>query len=1368
MKEINPKKIIALMTGLFFWIQSTAQDNKINFSRLTTKEGLSSNSVCLTLKDRYGFLWVATEDGLNRFDGTTFKIYKHDNKNHKSLNVNHIKTLFEDRSGRLWIGTNGGSLQLYDRRQDCFENFKVTGMSKAITSICEDLEGNIWITSYNGLYILNPKSRLLNKHPAYQQLPEGLRAKPLLYTIKDSRNNIWIGSENGLYVYLKKTGRFQQFLHHENNKSSLADNYITTISEDKQKRIWIGTQNGLSMLQADQKGFKNYKHIPGKQQSISSNLINSIAPENEEKLWIGTENGLDILNLKTGQFRKSRPDKRDRNSLTNKSIRSIYFDNDGISWLATYQGGLNKYDKNFNLFNLRESNVFDQHALSAATVTSFAEYKGKGIFIGTDGGGLNLFHPASGVIDRYSLIPGEGRTLSNLAIMGLEMTITNKLWIGTFLHGAFVLDPATGNVKHFLEGTGPMDLNHNAVFCIKEDSQGNVWMGTNGGGVNIYLPKENRIKKYINPSNQMDNPDFPSNNVIRTIEEDKMGRMWIGTFGSGISVWNPSTEKFSFYNEGNSNLSSNYILSILKDSKGEIWIGTNGAGLHRFDEKTRKFIQISEKRSVINGVIHKVVEDSKGNIWVSTNEGISRFDRKTGKFTHFTHQNGLQNSPFILGAGLSASDGMLYFGGQEGFNYTDPSKLKHNDVVPTVIFTDLKVDNQVILPSENGPIEKPIFQEETIRLQYKQNFSIGFVAINYTNGQQNSYEYKLHGFDKDWINPGNDHTACYTNLDPGTYTLQVRASNNDGVWNKNGRSIKVIVSPPLWRSTPAFIFYLISVVLFLLYIRDQGLRELKRKFALQQERKKSEYLRELDLMKIKFLTNLSHEFRTPIALIVDPVERLIEKIKEPQLSGQLQLIKRNGRRLLNLVNQLLDFRKMEEWELSLHLTEGELISFVREVCESFADLAERKKIDFDFNSDIESFYTRFDADKMERILFNLLSNAFKFTPEEGRINIELMASGEVKSNQEHSISIIVTDSGTGISKESQDRIFDRFFQTDMDPALLNQGTGIGLSIVKEFIKMHGGEISVVSELGRGSRFIVNIPFVLSSPCTQPQEIIGPTSADEYQEPGTISVGAVLKNRPTILIVEDDEDFRFYLKDNLRLYYSIYEASNGKMGWQKALSSHPDLIISDVNMPVMGGIEFGRKLKSDKRTNFIPLILITASDREDGQIKGLASGANDYMTKPFNFAVLYAKINNLLVLNKAFKDTYSRQMQVLPAPMEIVSENEKFLNAVLLYIENNINNSQLSVEKLSQELVMSRVSLYKKILHLTGLTPVEFIRTVKLEKAVLLLEKSDMNIAQIAYHVGFTNPNYFSKAFKDKYKMRASEYIEQKRSMHRTT
>lgn len=1367
--------------GLLFVAKAQRED--INFTSLTTKDGLSSNMVNAILKDRYGLLWLGTEDGLDKFDGHNFTVYRHKPGDPASLQANEILSLHEDKAGNLWVGTSGGSLSLYDRKRDAFINFPSNENGGAIgnnviTSICSDHLGKIWIAHYGGVNILDPITKRISKIPVASGRPDSFFTKISICVFEDSQHRMWIGTDEGLFQFSPKTKSLTQFLHSSLDPESLSGNNINAITEDKKGNIWIGTRGGLSVLKSGNHGFINYRQNGDNARTLSSNVINSIAVDGD-KLWLATAEGLDVMDTQTGEITRFSPDHRNMHSLTAKPVRCVYIDGKGIYWLGTRGGGVNKYDRNLNLFNFVQSNAFDEKGLNAFIVTSFAEDKNGNVYVGTRRQGLSLFDRKTKLFQHFTLQSKRINADNRLAIVALEMSRKNWLMIGTLSDGLFVFDPVSGKYHQLMQGTNAEDLNSNAVFCIKELRNGNKWVGTNGEGINVLNGENKVIVRYTpNPKAGNDVP-LPINGYIRDIEEDRDGNIWIATHGGGIAVYNTTSRKFTIYNTTNSKLPIDKVQSLLEDSRGNIWAGTFGGGLSLFNKNTNQFTTFSEKDGLQNSTVYKILEDKAGLIWVSTNKGISSIDATTKEINNYNYHNGVQNNSFVHGSGLRLSNGALFFGGFEGFNYFNPEYLKKNKNIPPVLITDLRISNQSVAASEDGPITENIAVAKEINLDYKQNFALSFVALNYTSPEQNQYAYKLEGYDKDWNYVGASNVASYTNLAPGEYVFRVKASNNDGVWNTEGTSIKIYVHPPFWLTIYAYVFYAVVIIGLLLYSRYKGIQKLKRKFALEQqrnqaeqERKEAERMHELDRLKIKFLTNLSHEFRTPISLILGPVDKLLSQEENRQSYGQLHMIKRNGRRLLNLVNQLLDFRKMEEHELKLHESKGELVSFVKEVSDSFKDLAERKKIDFVFKSGMDQLHTSFDHDKIERMLFNLLSNAFKFTLEGGQIRLELEKLENDASEQSKTwVSIKVSDTGIGIPKDKKEKIFERFFQHTTATTILNQGTGIGLSITKEFVKMHGGTINVESEVGIGTTFTIRLPFVSLITPKKSSEVLSEKKernieSEQFKElTEEVTKVDLLKSKtemPSVLLVEDNEDFRFYLKDNLRLHYKIFEATNGKEGWQKALAHHPQLIVSDISMPCMDGIELSRKIKSDKRTSHIPVILLTALTGEEDQIRGLKTGASDYITKPFNFEVLNAKIRNLLVLNTTLKNTYTKQIKVVTPDVEIESEDEKLLKNIMLYLEENLTNPQLSVEELSRHIGMSRSSLYSKLLELTGQTPVEFIRSVKLDKAAVLLEKSDMNVAQIGYSVGFSTPNYFAKSFKAKFNMLPSEYMSKMR------
>jgi signal transduction histidine kinase/DNA-binding response OmpR family regulator len=652
-------------------------------------------------------------------------------------------------------------------------------------------------------------------------------------------------------------------------------------------------------------------------------------------------------------------------------------------------------------------------------------------------------------------------------------------------------------------------------------------------------------------------------------------------------------------------------------------------------------------------------------------------------------------------------------------------------------------------------------------LSYKQNFSIDFIALNYTVPYENRYAYKLDGFDKEWNKVGTNNTAVYTNLDPGNYVFRLKAYSEDGSWETPEKIINIVVKPPFWKTYYAYFCYFLMILLAIWVIRRSSVQKLKNEFMRTQERLEMKHLiekerhdaeqkMELEKVKIKFLTNLSHELKTPLTLVLNPIENLMFQENSVERLEMLTLINRNAKRLLNLVNQLLDFRKIETNELTLHSTDGDLITFTQEIVDSFKYIAVRKNISLHFVSTFSNYNTCFDKDKLERILINLLSNAIKFTNDGGNVSLQITADGET------GVKIILRDTGIGLSSDMTDKIFERFFQADNNIDILNQGSGIGLSIAQEFVKLHGGTIRVESEEGVGSAFIIFMPFV---PIDFQQSIVQIPSEQALDSIASFAKKEPPKiEMPVVLIVDDDDDLRAYLVQSLKTKYKIIEASDGRQGWQKALANHPQIIISDVNMPGVDGIEMVRKIKNDNRTKHIPVIMLTVLSEETEQLKGLEAGASDYLTKPFSFHLLNIKIENLLSLNSLLKSTYTKHIQLETPEVEVVSEDEKFLLKFTRYVEEHIENPNLSIEELSKAMFVSRGTLYVKVLSFTGETPVEYVRSLKLKKALSMLQKNDMKISQIAYSVGFSNPNYFARAFKAKYNVSPSEYVTLSKSL----
>ena len=933
------KEFLCIGAILTSALAGTAQTTELNFVNFSNKSGLSSNSINDIIKDRQGYMWFGTETGLNKFDGENFTVYGTKFGDSTSIGGNEIIALAEDKSGNLWVGTDQ-SLSYYDRKNDAFVNYDFVKNSSA-RALAVDSSGDLWVGSYYGLYRFKP-GKGVTRH--YTSKPSGqsqLQSNKIISLFVDSRNLLWIGTPAGLHRYDRSREGFVIYQHSTVDSNSIADNLVRSITEDKSGNLYFATNKGVSQLMAGTTKFRNYR--PGADQhTLSSEQIYKVAFDKSGSLWVGTENGLNILDPVSGMVTRISHEPRNKYSLTGKSVRAIYIDDNGLYWMGGYHSGVNKYDKNLAFFNLAKSNPFDGSGLSAPLVTSFAERSKDEIYVGTDGGGLNLYNRKTKLFTHPQLDPeGKGK-----AILDMEQD-GNNLWVGTFRDGLYVFNMQSGKVTRHFKG-GPNDLSGPDIFCIKKDSKGMIWIGTNGQGINVYDPGNQRFTKF---SDTVDGNKLLGNAYIRAIEEDKEGNIWIGTQGTGVIFYDRVTASLAFLDQDNNQLPSNNVLSIHSDRDNEIWVSTLGGGLVRFDKQKRLFRNVPNLQALANTVIYKILEDSSGKFWASTNAGIINFHKNNSQFKTFTSQNGVQQSDFYRGSGMLTSDGRIFFGGLDGFNFFDPAFLRTNRNVPALVFRDLRISNRSVVPGKNSAISQHISIAEEINLDYKQNFSLDFTTLNYTSPYENRYAYKLEGFDKDWNDIGNRHTAVYTNLDPGDYIFKVKARSDDGLWQSKEKTIRIFVKPPIWLTIYAYIFYVLTALLVLAVVRYMGIQKLKNKFKLQQERqqfsqmleqekRERERQHDFDQQKIKFLTNLSHEFRTPISLILAPADKLVGIETDDEKLEQLGVMRRNARRLLNLVNQLLDFRKLEERELNLFLTDGDLISCIHDVADSFRDIWE--------------------------------------------------------------------------------------------------------------------------------------------------------------------------------------------------------------------------------------------------------------------------------------------------------------------------------------------------------------------------------------------------------------------------------------------
>ncbi|HVM89482.1 MAG TPA: two-component regulator propeller domain-containing protein [Puia sp.] len=1366
-----------------------AQNSLYQFSRIDISQGLSHNSVNCIFKDSRGFFWFGTMSGLNRFDGYNFKTFRHDINNESSIGDDFVARVLEAPDNKLWIYFRAG-MNIYDPVTEKFDRHPQVYLNSIqvpdtnITDIKKDAGGNYWFCdTKTGLYKYDP----LHHHTSH--FFHNPYDTSTLYS--DNIRSIAPCMGNGWWI-IYSDGVIDKMDMHTNKivyrNTGIKKLYQQGISEyhlfaDDQNDLWayIGSNNNAGVFYCNSSTGAIRHIVKGNSaNSLNNDLVNGIVQDDKGLIWIATDHGgLNLIDKKDFSVRYLLNREDDDKSISQNSLTSIYKDNDGIIWVGTFKKGVNYFHNNILKFSLYRKQLLDPSSLTYNDVNRFIEDEKSNLWIGTNGGGLIYFNRQTGKFKQLLHDPNNSNSLCNNVIVSLCMDHEQKLWIGTYYGGLDCFDGKT--FRHYKHNDADStSIGDDRIWDIIEDADKNLWIGTFAAGLELFNRQNNTFRHYKGGV-----PNSVVSSYVNALVDGRNEKLWIGT-GYGLDMLDKKTGNFTHFGHDNNNvsnsLSNDNTLGLIEDSRGLIWVGTRD-GLDVFDPVVKKFRIFRKQDGLPDNVILTIQEDDMHNLWVSTPNGLSNvvisenapIDKLNVQFKNYDESDGLQGKEFNEKAAYKTREGELIFGGANGFNMFNPRNINIIGKQPAVVLTGLqlfnsdvaigeKIDGHIILPQS-------ISVSKEIILRYNENvFSIEFASLGFPVKKNVKYSYILEDFNKQWlIADEKTRKATFTNLDPGDYVFKVRTSDGNGKWGTEVAALGIKILPPFWKTPLAYIIYALIAILILIFSRHLILQRAHMRFAIAQERQEAQRMHELDMMKIKFFTNMSHEFRTPLSLILSPLDRIIKNAPEPSQKKQFQLIHRNARRLLNLVNQLLDFRKMEVHELKLNLSTGDIAKFIWEVSCSFTDLAEKKNIRFSYQSSVDSLYTSFDHDKIERILFNLLSNAFKFTPENGKINMEVNETG---TGDDCLLQIKINDTGIGIPEEKREKIFERFFQNDLPGSMVNLGSGIGLSITKEFVKLHGGNMEVESEVDKGSTFSVFLPLkkiekealptAAESDENLSEEFVHEFSDETAATADNPANGTDKNRKRTVLLVEDNEDFRFYLKDNLRDSFNILEAADGKQGWQRTLSSHPDLVVSDVSMPVMNGIDLCRKIKSDKRTSLIPVILLTAITGEESHLKGLGTGANDYMGKPFNFEILLSKIKNLLAQQERSRKVYQKQLMAEPSDIQLPSPDEKFLKDALELIEKNMSNDEFSVEEMSRGLFISRVALYKKLLALTGKTPVEFIRCMRMKRAAQLLEKSNLTIAEIAYEVGFNNPKYFSRHFKKEFGALPSEYQNSKK------
>lgn len=1448
--------LIFLTVGLLFFQSASlsAQKREYRFNYYTTDEGLSQNMVDCIFKDSRGFMWFGTWNGLNRFDGYTFKTFTGHDRGDKSLRNNFIYDIDEDTYGNLWIATAEG-LHVYLYDEDRFivhlnDPEKDNSISSdKINCILVDALGDLWIGSDMGLEkaIITGRDGRLEVIKRYSDPLGNLGVEMVIQTIyKDQAGRIWIGTTGGLALLDNSETISTVFTYQEDNEFSLSSNEVNAILQDREGTMWVGTSAGLNSFESQTNRFIRHVHDPSDKFSLVHSSVQDIIQDPDGNLVIGTLGGISVLSLQDQRFYNYSYNSSFLAELNNEFVNCLFADEEGNIWIGTERGGINRYNVHQNEFEYIVNLPGNDQSLSSNTINSVWEDE-EALWIGTAGGGMNRIDANSGSFRHFRYEASESRSISSDFVTCIHRDHTGSLLIGTWGSGINRLTPDNETLgifnQYFNDPQDIQSLSNNFVSTIVEDRYGVIWIGTYGG-LTAYHPDNMEFERIVL------GPGLPSMDKIGCLNFDLHNNLWVGTedglYFIPVSLGKPLHLNFGEIREyrhksGDTlSISGDYIISIYDDSYGNLWFGTYGYGLNMLsldslNTSRSSFIHYFESDGLSNNTIFGIQEDTGGDLWLSTDNGLSRFNIPMERFTNYYMVDGLLDNQFYWSSSFRSSSGRLYFGSMNGLLSFSPAQIKAYEMSPGVILTDFRIYNQSVEPGkeffDQVAIEQPVSVAKHIMLSYKiKEFSLDFSALYYEHPEKVHYAYKMVGFDDDWHYVTSDRRyASYTNLKGGDYTFLVKSSLIEGFFETDPMEMLIRILPPFWVKSwfiLTLIMVLISSVIFYNRFRVYALRRRQRELEElvarrtsqirgqkeQLEKQNNEILQQRDklvelnkrvqqsnLQQMRFFTHMSHEFKTPITLIIAPLEQMINEFssRSPYYKT-LVLVKRNAQRLLHLINQLMEVRRIKTGKTELRAARGDLVNFVENITQSFYGLAEQKGIIYDFSAYPGSIQTYYDADKIENMIYNLLSNAFKYTPEGGQIMVNMgivgakaPIPGDVTIVSQHDqrrervdkyVEIVVKDTGYGIEKDELKNIFKRFFKIPVADAPNIQGSGIGLYLTKELINTHRGQLFINSEKGEGTTFSILIP--MGSGFLDMNEIIETRASQEKVIPKLhvdLLSGQIEQQRTSgneeqnlfkeknrseskILIIDDDPDMLSFMSEYLGENFHVITAHDGQDGWEKAKEHLPDLIISDVIMPNMDGIVLSEKLNSNILTSHIPVILLTSRSEVEDFLEGLEVGVLDYIAKPFDIKILEAKVKNHMMNQDGLKRLYaSTQLKDLQNAKR-VKVKDQFLNKVIKTIEENMANHQFGVKELADQLCISRSLLHKKLISSVEQSASSFINSMRLKTAALLLLQGGRTVSEIAFEVGFNDPKYFSKMFKKHFGSTPSEFVDSNLSL----
>ncbi len=1309
----------------------------ITFNHLSTDEGLSQVSVVTLYKDERGFIWIGTRDGLNCYNSNGIKIFKLQKNNPNSLFSNSILRIEGNQNGKIYLQCAEGVAE-YDFKKDGF----TTLLQGDVSAIYYNKQ--LYIARDNTIQVYDEENR---RFKTYYELPDKRLIISCLY---QTGNTLWIGTANkGLFVLNNKTSL----------KQVLPKGNISRIYGDSSGQLWVGSwENGLYRIKGSV--ITNYRNEPGNDRSLSSDFVRACCEDNQGNIWVGTFNGLCKYNSKTNDFYTYQPNNKP-NSLSHSSVWSIIKDQQGTIWLGTFFGGVNYFNPEYDIYTRYRPSSVESEGLSSPIVGRMIEDKHNNLWICTEGGGLNMYNRSTKTFKWYRHSAGSN-SISHNNVKAVYYDANHEvMWIGTHLGGLNKLDLKSGKFTYYLSNSDdPTTLPSDIVRDILPYRDQLIVATENG--VCLFNPATGKCRQLFR--------EFKEGRYIQKVADllfDYRGTLWMAVTGQGAFSYRFDTNKLTNYKHNHaiqSSISNNNINSIFQDSRHNLWFCTSGGGLDLYRYKSDDFENYDALNNGLSGdCVYEACESTQGNLLVITNQGFSRFDCSKKIFYNYNRENGFPLTAINENALCLTRDGEVFLGGVKGmisFKVKDLNfSPKPYKIIPYRLFVN---GNEVAVNDETGILKSSLSSSSGIILKSKYNvFSIEFATSNFIPSNQNEVVYKLEGFSERWTNTRGQHTITYTNLNPGKYTLVIKAKDASGLKIPESR-LDIEVLPPFYRTTIAYLFYIFIIGLMIYYFLRAYNSRIKLQESLKYEQKHIQDVEKLNQSKLRFFTNISHEFRTPLTLIIGQMEMLLQAQSfTPTIYNKILGVYKNSLHLRELITELLDFRKHEEGHMKIKVAEQNIVDFLYENYLLFLEYANARQIAFKFNKETGALNVWYDSKQLQKVINNLLSNAFKHTPVGGYISISIK-----QINDEAVIS--VTDSGTGINSENIDKIFDSFYQADENRAVAYAGTGIGLALAKGIVELHHGKISVSSEPGMGATFTIRLKlgnghFGAKEICEVEDMIkegVEPVITESNLMPEEVAlVSEIDKSKGfRMLIVEDNHSLREMLINIFEPFYEVISAADGEEGLEKVKSESPNIVLSDVLMPKMSGTELCKRIKDDIDTCHIPVVLLTARTAIEHNLEGLRIGADDYITKPFNIKILVSRCNNLVNSRMILQEKFSKQPQVTPQMLATNTLDKALLDKAMEIIEKSLDDTEFNINIFAREMGMSRTNLFAKIKAITGQTPNDFISMVRLKKAAILLRNNpELNITEISDQLGFSSSRYFSKCFKDQYHVSPLSY-----------